>query len=50
MAEEEVAEEEEEDSPTVLVEVEVVASDNGACSVILGGWELMLSDESVGRN
>lgn len=44
MAEQEVAEEEEEDG-TVLVMV--VANDDGACSVMFGGWEAMLSNDSV---
>lgn len=47
MAELEVAEDAEEEDGTVLVAADVVANDNGACSVMLGGWKAMASDDSV---
>ena len=42
--------EEEEEDATVLVRMEVltVARDDGACSVISGGWEETPSDDSRG--
>lgn len=45
MAEQDVAKDEEE----VLVMVDVVTNDDGACSVMLGGWEAMPSNGSVGK-
>lgn len=44
-----MAEDEEEDG-TVLVMADVVANDDGACSVMLGGWEVMPSNDSVMKN
>lgn len=50
MAEHKGVEDVEEEDITVLAMTDVVANGNGTCSVMLGGWEAKLSDDSVGRN